>query len=386
MDGLGTWTASEHGRPRNSLGTCELQRGCNTEPVPTGPSGPDPSLTIGSSSDGGRHAILMSVRPTVGCLRSPDAMRVAKSAQDPRARLTTVLRAGLLAVAALAILPLPGAFAAEPTPTPVTDPDHHNDPTPEPTATPTPEPTPEPTATPGPYAINLYRSSTVVRQYKSTWCVPAATQSMWNLIGRISNTSYSRQKALYSQIRAPQPVSLQDQGQRRPGLGLGAPQVHGHALPVGRVHVEDGRDQGHRQLDRRHPASGRDHRPSRDPCLGRARLQVERPTTGRSSGSTSTDRLDHAPTIPGSTGTCRWRRSARSMATTTSGRARSSGNTSTSWSPIDRPAADRGDLTAATRPRRRPPRPDPGPDPDRRMDGACTASSWPVVVGRGSTR
>ena len=128
-------------------------------------------------------------------------MRLAEPAQDPRARLTAVLRAVALAAAGLAILPLP-TYAADPSPTPAVVPadDDEDEPTPAPTATPEPTPT-TPPLTPEPYAINLYRASTVVRQYRNTWCVPAATQSMWNLIGGTSNLSYSRQKALYKQIR-----------------------------------------------------------------------------------------------------------------------------------------------------------------------------------------
>jgi hypothetical protein len=95
----------------------------------------------------------------------------------------------MLAVFVVAILPFP-ALAADPSPSPTT--------------APTDEASPEPTPIPPPiaYAINLYRSNTVVRQYRNTWCVPAATQSMWNLIGGTSNMSFSRQKSLYSQIRA----------------------------------------------------------------------------------------------------------------------------------------------------------------------------------------
>jgi hypothetical protein len=129
-------------------------------------------------------------------------MRLAEPAHDPRARLTAVLRAGLLAVAGLAILPLPAA-AADPSQSPAPSAAPARDASPEPTPTPTPEPTPTvaPLPTPILEGINLYRTATVVRQYKSTWCVPAATQSMWNLVGGTSNTSYARQKSLYSQIR-----------------------------------------------------------------------------------------------------------------------------------------------------------------------------------------
>ena len=125
-------------------------------------------------------------------------MRLAEPAQDSRARLTALLRAVVLAAAGLAILPLP-IYAAEPSPPPAVPADDDDDDEDEPTPPPTSEPTPTPP--PAPYAINLYRASTVVRQYKNTWCVPAATQSMWNLIGGTSNLSYSRQKALYKQIR-----------------------------------------------------------------------------------------------------------------------------------------------------------------------------------------
>lgn len=119
-------------------------------------------------------------------------MRLAEPAQDPRTRLTALLRAVVLAAVSIAILPV-AAYADEPAGTPR--------PTEEATPEPTPTATPEPTVGPEPYAINLYRASTVVRQYKNTWCVPAATQSMLNLIVGTSNTSYSTQKSLYSKIR-----------------------------------------------------------------------------------------------------------------------------------------------------------------------------------------
>ncbi len=162
-----------------------------------------------------------------------------------RLRLATGLRAVALAAAALIVVPLP-AFAddgASPTPTPTptptvvidvaadlpTDPPAADanptptpTPTPEPTATPTPTPeptptpTPEPTATPTPgptptpaptppgttlTSVVLYRSAAAVRQYRNTWCVPAATQTMMNIILRQKIRTYSRQYLLYRQIR-----------------------------------------------------------------------------------------------------------------------------------------------------------------------------------------
>jgi len=159
---------------------------------------------------------------------------------DRRSRLARGIRAVALAGAALAIVPLP-AFADDeaspsptetPTPTPTVvievaaesptpspldgegdpTPTPSPVPTPEPTATPTPEPTPTPTAgptpTPGPTSppttitsVILYRSAAAVRQYRNTWCVPAATQTMMNIILRQKIRTYARQYLLYRQIR-----------------------------------------------------------------------------------------------------------------------------------------------------------------------------------------
>jgi hypothetical protein len=62
------------------------------------------------------------------------------------------------------------------------------------------EPTPEPTPPPVQKVFH-YRSAAITRQYTNYWCVPAATQTMWNLIKGISNNTYRRQKSLYRQIR-----------------------------------------------------------------------------------------------------------------------------------------------------------------------------------------
>jgi hypothetical protein len=146
-----------------------------------------------------------------------------------RSRLAFGLRAVALAGAGLIILPLP-AFADDeatpvPTPSPTvvvdvladdapTDPpaDEAPGPTPTPTAEPTPTPTetaePSPTAEPTPTppattiaSVLLYRSGAVVRQYRSTWCVPAAAQTMKNLIRNQRSTSFAHQQVLYRQIR-----------------------------------------------------------------------------------------------------------------------------------------------------------------------------------------
>lgn len=96
----------------------------------------------------------------------------------------------------------------EPTPAPTAAPQPVNDPadhTPEPTDTPDPTATPAPTPTPSSGLVtqsrNLYRSSAMVRQYTSYWCVPATVQSMANLVLGTSNRTYSRQAYIYKLTR-----------------------------------------------------------------------------------------------------------------------------------------------------------------------------------------
>ena len=124
-------------------------------------------------------------------------MRHAATDEPARAHLTALLRAGLLVALGLVILPVP-AFAAD-------DGTGGEPPVVAPAEEPPPEPTPppDPTPPPGPDVQRVlhYRSPAVIRQYKNYWCVPAATQTMWNLIHGTSNAKYARQKALYSKIR-----------------------------------------------------------------------------------------------------------------------------------------------------------------------------------------
>jgi len=172
-------------------------------------------------------------------------MRHADTAQDRRDRLTALLRAGLLAGVALVVVPFP-AFAADDTtgqpgteavptatadpsagsdpsaapgptadpapandpapaadPTPSPDPTAPPDPTPspDPNPTPSPDPTPTPPPTPGIRSTLIYRSAAITRQYRSYWCVPAATQTMWNLVVGRNDIRWARQKSLYSIIR-----------------------------------------------------------------------------------------------------------------------------------------------------------------------------------------
>lgn len=50
-------------------------------------------------------------------------------------------------------------------------------------------------------SLNLYRSSAMVKQYTNYWCVPAATQSMVNLVRGTSNRTYSTQQYMYKKTR-----------------------------------------------------------------------------------------------------------------------------------------------------------------------------------------
>jgi hypothetical protein len=91
--------------------------------------------------------------------------------------------------------------SADPTPDPTAsaDPSASADPTPDPTAS--ADPTPLPTPAPVIQTVLVYRRSAVVRQYTSYWCVPAAVQTMRNLIRGTSNRTYASQSFLYRQIR-----------------------------------------------------------------------------------------------------------------------------------------------------------------------------------------
>ena len=145
--------------------------------------------------------------------------------------MTRALLAATLGIAVMGALPWPAAAAdpspepsatatADPTASPAATPTASPtaSPTAAPTATPTPRPsaTPVPTATPAPTAtprptprptpvitkVNLYRASAMVRQYTNYWCVPAATQSMVNLVKGTSNRTYRTQAFFYKQTRA----------------------------------------------------------------------------------------------------------------------------------------------------------------------------------------
>lgn len=115
-----------------------------------------------------------------------------------------------LAVAATAVMVSP-VFAADPSGRPRS----------RPTATLAPIATPTPTdgrrladtgrtrtpattlaAAPAPTDVLLYRSTAMVKQFTNYWCVPAATQSMVNLIMGTSDRTKATQQKIYDATRA----------------------------------------------------------------------------------------------------------------------------------------------------------------------------------------
>jgi hypothetical protein len=164
----------------------------------------------------------------------------------PVARRLRLGSAAVLALAVLGATPWPVA-AEDPTPSPeattveTSPPDPTATPTPEPTPEPTPQPTAAPTATPtvaptatptsAPTATPtlrpviekqfIYRRSAMVKQYTSYWCVPAATQTMINLIRGRSDRTYSTQKRYYRGIRAHNRYTYRTRGNDPQGWAWG---------------------------------------------------------------------------------------------------------------------------------------------------------------------
>jgi hypothetical protein len=144
--------------------------------------------------------------------------------RKPRGRLAIAL--GVVA-AAMLLAPLPAA-AADPTasPAPTTTPTPSATPAPArvPRATLAPAPSPSPTpkaglagvtyqraapaatlavaTSPLPTRVLIYRDTAMVKQYTNYWCVPAATQSMVNLIVGTSDRTKATQQRYYTGIRA----------------------------------------------------------------------------------------------------------------------------------------------------------------------------------------
>jgi hypothetical protein len=124
---------------------------------------------------------------------SPDA--TASPTLDPTPEPTAVPTAQPTVEPAGQATAAPSPTAPPPTPTPTATPD------PTPTANPSPTPTQPPSPTATIKSRNLYRWSAMVRQYTNYWCVPAATQSMVNLVRGTSDRYYATQKLYYTFTR-----------------------------------------------------------------------------------------------------------------------------------------------------------------------------------------
>ena len=230
------------------------------------------------------------------------------------ARARRVMLSGALGLMVMGAAPW-SALAADASPPPEASadptPDPTDDPTPQPTSAPTPEPTidtaasatpgpspvadetptptpdPTPTANPSPTpsspppsptatirALNLYRWSAMVRQYTNYWCVPAATQSMVNLVRGTSNRTYVTQKYYYKLTRQHNRYTYATKGNDPQGWEWSLRPLHARRCELHRPRIHR-QDEGH-QRDRRRaptdPPPGRRHGSRRHPRLGRARL------------------------------------------------------------------------------------------------------------------
>jgi hypothetical protein len=66
-----------------------------------------------------------------------------------------------------------------------------------PSASAGPTPTLMPTGTPGPFSMDLYPEGAFVGEYKDTWCVPAAMQTMTNIMNIVPDTTRDTQAQLF---------------------------------------------------------------------------------------------------------------------------------------------------------------------------------------------
>lgn len=138
-----------------------------------------------------------SPSPTPVATATPDPTAApgpsTSASPDPTQTPAPTIVAEASASTAASHTPSPSPTAtpsSDPSPTPTTDPS--------PTPSPSPSPSPSPTA---PARINLYRSTAMVRQFTDYWCVPAATQSMVNILLGTSDRRYLRQKYIYKLTR-----------------------------------------------------------------------------------------------------------------------------------------------------------------------------------------
>lgn len=101
--------------------------------------------------------------------------------------------------------------------------------TPEPDETPIPVDTPEPDPTPaldppptaGPFAMNLYGKGDFVSEATKQWCVPAAMQTMINIMSQGSDRTTKTQKNLYALARRLSPKTLKGAGAEPEGWARG---------------------------------------------------------------------------------------------------------------------------------------------------------------------
>ncbi len=133
----------------------------------------------------------------------------------------------------------------------------HGTPTPGPTAT----PTPAPTATPAPSharrpsspSVNLYRSSAMVRQYTNYWCVPAATQSMVNLVRSTSNRTLPDAEVLLQADRSHNRYAYATRGNDPQGWAWAFAPTPGTPYIAPGVHQQAAAARRDRRVDRSDP-------------------------------------------------------------------------------------------------------------------------------------
>ena len=110
--------------------------------------------------------------------------------------------------------------------------------TPTPSASPTPAPTPRlhPRPHKGPFSMDLYRRNAMVSQLENYWCLPAAMQTMMNIIdGGTPDRSYATQKRLYGLARRLSTDKLDGKGGEPIGWARGLTQL-GYGRYVVSVH------------------------------------------------------------------------------------------------------------------------------------------------------
>ena len=147
--------------------------------------------------------------------------------------------------------------------------------TPMQTAIGSPTATPSPSPTPGPFAMDLYEKGDYAREFRDTWCVPAAMQTSMNIMDVGADVSEATQTRLWTYARSLVPD--REGGAEPEAWALGPDQAAGTAAIE--VSIQP-------TLRGRHPArrqAGPAHESAR-----RAPGLEGRPLPGSSPGSTST--------------------------------------------------------------------------------------------------